>query len=643
MRRLVESLDAAPAAETRTNGAARVRREAAVDEALMWSAVAASMEEQIAVLDARGTIVAVNEAWRQMAREGGLATDLVGTSYLEPCDAAVDALHARDAAAAIRGVLAGTLPSAAVTYPLGERWFIMRVGPIAGADPGRVVVVHADITDEAAAEREAEYRARLLDEIDVAVTAVDRAGLVTAWNRAAERVFGWTRQEVLGRVGVEVVQVVEDAEPWGAEELVGTERQVTMLRRDGSRFPARHRVVRRPESDGGCVCVTIDSTAEAQALQDIVATSDFLEAVTDSMGEGLVVLDADGRPVLMNEAAERMLGWHIDEIRDRVMHDVCHAHHPDGSPYPLEDCPIVAAWRDHVSVRVTDDTFVARGGYDLPVSYTAAPLAGGAGCVVVFSDATKLRAEERRLRQELEDLTTVMGIREMLVNDRVTLFAQPIVDLATGEVVQHELLLRVPTPDGTFGGPVEFLTDAERLGLSGDVDRWVVRRSLEVAATGWPVEINLSASSLVDRQLLADIALWMVELGVDPATVCFEITETALIADEDAGRAFVARLRDLGCQIALDDFGTGYGGFTYLKKLAVDFLKIDIEFVRDLAHNEASRHVVQAVVHLARSFGLQTVAEGVEDPACLALLRELGVDLAQGFHLGRPVPIAGLP
>jgi PAS domain S-box-containing protein len=614
-------------------------RAGTADEAPLWAAVAASMHEQIAVLDADGTIVAVNEAWRLMARDGGLPDDLVGASYLAACDAAGDDSYARQAAWSVRSVLAGTLPAARLVYPLGDRWYMMRVAPVLGADEGRAVVVHADVTDEAALEREAEDRARLLDEVDVAVTAVDAAGRVTAWNSAAERMFGRPREEAVGLPVAEVLVVDQAAGRWGADGTHADEEQVVMRRADGSRFHARHRAVGRPGSDGGYVCVTLDSTAEARALQDIVETSAFLEAVTDSMGEGLVVLDVAGRPVLMNEAAERLLGWRIDEVRDRVMHDVCHSRRPDGSPYPLDDCPLVASWRDHVSVRVTDDAFVTRDGRHLPVSYTAAPLAGGAGCVVVFGDATKLRAEERRLRQELHDLTAVVRIRDVLASGRLALHAQPIVLLETGEVVQHELLLRVPGPDGTLGGPVDFLADAERLGLSGDVDRWVVRRSLELAATGRAIELNLSAASLNDHRLLADIATWIDELGVDPATVCFEITETALIADEEAGRLFVSRLRDLGCQIALDDFGTGYGGFTYLKKLAVDFLKIDIEFVRDLTVNAASRHVVQAVVHLARSFGLQTVAEGVEDAESLTLLRELGVDFAQGYHLGRPAPL----
>lgn len=642
MKKLFEDLEPVPVPHVRHAGSAPTHRTPGTgDDALLWAAVAASMHERIAVLDADGTIVAVNESWRLGAREGGLPDDLVGASYLDACDAAGDDPYARQAAASIRGVLDGSLRAATLTYPLGDRWFMMRAGPIAGAADARAAVVHADVTDEAAAEREAEERARLLDEIDVAVTAVDRDGRVTAWNSAAERVFGWTREEAVGRPGRDVLVRDAVAGHWGAEPASAGDEQVVMRRKDGSSFHARHRCVHRPGPDGGRVCVTIDSTEEARAQQEIIETNGFLEAVTDSMGEGLVVLDPEGRPVLMNDAAERMLGWRIDEVRDRVMHDVCHGRHPDGSPYPLDDCPLAASWRDHVSVRVTDDTFITRAGDLLPVSYTAAPLEGGAGCVVVFSDATKLRAEERRLRQELEDLTTVVRIRELLASDRLTLHAQPIVLLETGEVVQHELLLRVTGPDGSVQGPAGFLADAERLGLSGDVDRWVVRRSLEVAAAGSPVELNLSAASLDDQGLLEDIATWMDELGVDPATVCFEITETALIADEEAGRAFVARLRDLGCQIALDDFGTGYGGFTYLKKLAVDFLKIDIEFVHDLASNDASRHVVQAVIHLARSFGLQTVAEGVEDAESLALLRELGVDFAQGYHLGRPAPLDG--
>ena len=167
----------------------------------------------------------------------------------------------------------------------------------------------------------------------------------------------------------------------------------------------------------------------------------------------------------------------------------------------------------------------------------------------------------------------------------------------------------------------------------------MIRRGAEIAAAGDPVEINLSAHSIGDQSVLDHIDRCIDESGADPKLLVFEITETALIADEVAARAFAQHLHDLGCKLALDDFGTGYGGFTYLKQLPLDFLKIDIEFVRDLVTNPASCHVVQAVVALARGFGLQTVAEGVEDDETFELLSELGVDYAQGYHIARPAPL----
>lgn len=263
VKKLFEGLE--PVSHVHAGSALTHRTPGTGDDALLWVAVAASMHERIAVLAADGTIVAVNESWRRGARAGGLPDDLVGASYLDACDAAGDDPYARQAAASLRGVLDGSLPAATLTYPLGDRWFMMRAGPITGAGEPRAVVVHADVTDEAAAEREAEERARLLDEVDVAVTAVDRDGRVTAWNSAAERVFGWTREEAVGRPGTDVLARDAAAGHWGAEPARAGDEQVVMRRRDGSSFHARHRCVHRPGPDGGRVCVTIDSTAEARA------------------------------------------------------------------------------------------------------------------------------------------------------------------------------------------------------------------------------------------------------------------------------------------------------------------------------------------------------------------------------------------
>ena len=131
--------------------------------------------------------------------------------------------------------------------------------------------------------------------------------------------------------------------------------------------------------------------------------------------------------------------------------------------------------------------------------------------------------------------------------------------------------------------------------------------------------------------------------GANTADLVFEITETALMTDLRVGAEFARSLAGLGCGLAIDDFGTGFGSLVYLKKLPITQLKIDIEFVRDLATNQANRDVVEAIVRLARAFNVRTVAEGIEDDATLECVRAAGVDFGQGFYLGRPAPIGSLP
>jgi EAL domain-containing protein (putative c-di-GMP-specific phosphodiesterase class I) len=190
--------------------------------------------------------------------------------------------------------------------------------------------------------------------------------------------------------------------------------------------------------------------------------------------------------------------------------------------------------------------------------------------------------------------------------------------------------------------PGSFLPVAEKYGLIGEIDRWVITQATRLAASGRRViEANLSASSIASSDLLSFIEQQVREAHADPANLVFEITETALMHDIAAGETFARGLAALGCGLALDDFGTGYGSFTYLKMLPITHLKIDIEFVRDLVTHPDNLHVVKAIVSLARAFGLETIAEGVEDDHVLSLLRAEGVDFAQGFHLGRPAPTTG--
>ena len=241
--------------------------------------------------------------------------------------------------------------------------------------------------------------------------------------------------------------------------------------------------------------------------------------------------------------------------------------------------------------------------------------------------------------QQGQRLTWVGRIRGAIEAERLVLHSQPIVDLATGQTVGEELLVRMVDEAGELVMPSAFLPTAERFGLIRDIDRWVVSRALELIATGRRVSVNLSARSVSDPELTSRVEQGLRQAGADPALLVFEITETAAAADMEDVRAFAERVQRLGCGLALDDFGTGFGSFIYLKHLPVSELKIDMEFVRHVSHSRADRRLVESIVMIAQALGVRTVAEGVEDEATLTLLRKYGVDFAQGWHLGAPAPL----
>jgi EAL domain-containing protein (putative c-di-GMP-specific phosphodiesterase class I) len=188
-------------------------------------------------------------------------------------------------------------------------------------------------------------------------------------------------------------------------------------------------------------------------------------------------------------------------------------------------------------------------------------------------------------------------------------------------------------------GPAALLAAAERHGTVTAIDEWVFEQAARMAATGQPVTVNVSAQTVVRSSFLEVAERALERNGAPPSLITFEITETAVISDIVGATRFASRLEAIGCHFALDDFGTGYAALIYLKHIPLSYLKIDVDFVRDLLQNKRSRAVVSGVVALARGFGLRTIAEGVEDEATLSLLLELGVDFAQGFYIGRPAPI----
>jgi diguanylate cyclase (GGDEF)-like protein/PAS domain S-box-containing protein len=260
--------------------------------------------------------------------------------------------------------------------------------------------------------------------------------------------------------------------------------------------------------------------------------------------------------------------------------------------------------------------------------------------------AATYSSQERGASRMKARITWAERIREALEEDRFTLYAQPIVELASGEVRQHELLLRMLDERGEVIPPAAFLTVAERFDLMPDIDRWVVARAIrhmaEQKAAGRELvfEVNISGSSTGDPELLTIIERELAETGVDPVNLVLEVTETTAVANIARAQQFAARLAELGCRFALDDFGAGFGSFYYLKHLPFDLLKIDGEFVRSCTTSTTDQLLIRAAVDIARGLGKKTIAEYVGDDATVELLRKLGVDYAQGFHIGRPGPLA---
>jgi len=368
---------------------------------------------------------------------------------------------------------------------------------------------------------------------------------------------------------------------------------------------------------------------------------EFNTVVMDNMAEGLYALDSEGLLTYLNTAASKMLGWTPEELLGEPMHEMVHFQREDGTPVPATECPLLTVRTLGQTMRVTTEAFTRKDGSIFPVSYSSAPLRSGQtveGVVVVFRDITHERDELGRVQRDLATLSWLGRIRDALDEDRMVLYSQPIIS-ASGGTPGEELLLRMVSRTGEIISPGTFLPVAEKYGLITEIDRWVTTQAIRLAAAGRHVEVNLSAATIGALDILPLIESELSATGADPANVIFEITETALMRDIDAGEAFANGLTDLGCGLALDDFGTGFGSFTYLKRLPIGYLKIDIEFVRDLVGNPANQHLVRAIISLAKAFDLQTVAEGVEDQPTWDFLRQEGADYGQGFHLGMPAPI----
>jgi diguanylate cyclase (GGDEF)-like protein len=247
-----------------------------------------------------------------------------------------------------------------------------------------------------------------------------------------------------------------------------------------------------------------------------------------------------------------------------------------------------------------------------------------------------------------EEIEWLGRVQTALRDDAFELYCQPVVPILDRSRAGHfEILLRMIGDDGEVLSPAKFMPAAERYQMMPMVDRWVIRNSLRLLAKKWqeieaqkPVFcINLSGQSLTNTGFYSFIKDELAASRIPPSNICFEITETAAISNIDDAIALMRALRGAGCRFSLDDFGAGLSSFGYLKKLPVDYLKIDGSFIREITTDAVSLSMVEAIASIGQSMGLSIVAEFVSDDSTVSLLQKIGVDFAQGFGVGKPAPI----
>lgn len=511
-------------------------------------------------------------------------------------------------------------------------------------------------------------------DIRESVIMIDSTGVIRRFDGGAERTFGYSAAEVIGENVCRLMpephrsehdRYLAEYRRTGDSHIIGVGRSVTAIRKDGSGFPA-HLSITEIEIDGAQMFVGIlrDMTAQIAADDKSRATELALEAVSKSMVEqtrlrrgaeereflnrqrfeavvenapsAISVRDLGHQYMLVNEAFCRLFGQKsVGDVIGRTEDEIL----------PLD--VLKRSRRGEARLRAgenfVEEESIGHGPDILSVLTQRFPLRDSAGAISEFvtirTDITLRREIERRAA---ERTLWESRIGEAIDEGRLLVYSQPIVDIATRETVTEELMVRLRLAGSkTILTPDEFLPQCEQHGLIGVIDRYMVRRAIDLARAGRSVSVNITGQTIGDPTAMSEILQALTNAGRELTDkIDFELTETTALGSPDVARKFSVGMHDVGCRVALDDFGTGYGAFTELRNLNLYALKIDQSFVRDLLEDRDDERVVRTLVFVAREYGLITVAEGVESEALLQALGELGVDRAQGFFFGKPAPIA---
>ena len=586
------------------------------------------------------------------------------------------------------------------------RWILSRArAEIINGTLQRLTGVELDVTErrlyEDALFREKERAQITLRAIGDGVITTDERSLIEYLNPVAEQLTGWSLDEAMGRPVDEVFRAFheETCEPIESPlaaavrraRPVKSGRPSLFIRRDGNELYLQSTA--SPIRDGGGVVIggvlVFHDVSESRELNRKLTYHASHDALTGLVNRHEFEMRLD-RALVSAKARESSFALcFIDLDQFKIVNDTCG--HAAGDALLAQVGQLLKSkirWRDTLS-RLGADEFavlleacsldeamviaetlreaVAENRFQwedrtfrLGASIGVVPLTGvnsdSASLLSAADSAAQAAKEQGRNRIhcfEENDLDLMRRRREMqwaarittaLEDGRFELYRQEILPLQAEEPGSHyEILLRMRDEQGKVVTPEQFITAAERYGITPAIDRWVVENTFR-----WLVSeaderdklalcsINLSGQSLADDKFLPFVIERFHRTGLDARKICFEITETAAIASYSQAIRFIHALRELGCRFALDDFGTGLSSFGYLKHFPIDFLKIDGSFVKEILRDPIDREMVRSINEIGHLTNKKTIAEFAENEEIITMLRGLGVDYAQGYGVGHP-------
>jgi diguanylate cyclase (GGDEF)-like protein/PAS domain S-box-containing protein len=537
----------------------------------------------------------------------------------------------------------------------------------------------------------------ILDNTAEGIITFDVLGQIEGYNLAASRLFGWTEREVIGQNISVLMQRDAQTETNTylsrllnneLDGLVGQEGSVSGQRKGGTSFPMAIKIngmwlegkrlytaLVADNSERTAILEHLRAKAEHDDLTGIHNRGFFLDELARAVERAhrthqvstLLYIDLDNfkyvNDTLGHLAGDRLLIEVSELLRKRARRSDLIAR-LGGDEFTMllydtraeEARSIAESFRKALTAyRFRQASEQVDVGCSIGVAVINAEARSAEEVLSRADFACHLAKRDGRNRVHVFDvqdeanvtaLSLDMGwsrrIKDALEHNYFVLAGQPILDSRDRQTSAYEILIRLRDEQGALIMPSGFLPAAERFGLSADIDRWVITNAIRMLARlrhespGLRYSINLSGQTLSEPAVCDLVIHELRRANLDPSALTFEVTETVAIANMALAENFLAKLQQIGCSTSLDDFGAGMSSFAYLRELPVDYVKIDGRFVRNLTTNPTDQAMVRAMNDIAHALGKKTIAEFVEDEDCFQLLREYGVDYAQGFHLGRP-------